>query len=227
MSLFSGGALILFTRDDPAESNNFQSPRSPVLDMGALKSLAGDGGRLSWVLVGVLALAILENLADGRLIWTAFLGITLVVLVLPAVVLRDSSAMLPPAVTAMAVLPGVTRALGPEWITEYATYVGVAAVALAVVVELALFTEAELSPWFADAMVVLTTMAAIGVWAILQFYSDQFLGTELLGSADAVMWEFIRATGAGIAAAIVFELYFEHSTTSDANFADLSGGDSG
>jgi hypothetical protein len=135
--------------------------------------------------------------------------------------------MLPPEVTAMAVLPGVTRALGPAWITEYATYIGVAAVALAVVVELALFTEAEMSPWFADMMVVLTTMAAIGVWAILQFYSDQYLGTEFFGSLDALMWEFIKATGAGVAAAVVFELYFEYQTPSDTNLADLPEGDSG
>ncbi|WP_137283857.1 hypothetical protein [Halorussus salinisoli] len=195
--------------------------------MGVLESLADDGGGVSWALVGVLTLAILENLVDGHLIWTGFLAVTFVVLVLPAAVFRDRSAMLPPEVTAMAVLPGVTRALGPEWVTEYATYVGVAAVALAVVVELALFTEAEMSPWFADVMVVLTTMAAIGAWAILQFYSDQFLGTELLGSADAVMWEFVRATAAGIAAAVVFEFYFEYNTASNATLADLPEGDSG
>lgn len=195
--------------------------------MGALKSLANDGGKLNWVLVGLLVLAILENFVDGDLIWTAFLGITLVVLVLPAVVFRNPSAMLPPEVTVLAVLPGVTRAFGPAWITEYATYIGVAAVALAVVVELALFTEAEMSPWFADMMVVLTTMAAIGVWAILQFYSDQYLGTEFLGSPDALMWEFIRATGAGVAAAVVFELYFEYNTATDTNLADLPEGDSG
>jgi hypothetical protein len=195
--------------------------------MSELESLANDGGELSWVLVALLALAILENFVDGHLIWTAFLGVTLVVLVLPAAVFRNTSAMLPPEVTAMAVLPGVTRAVGPAWLTEYATYIGVAAVALAVVIELALFTETEMSPWFADAMVVLTTMAAIGVWAILQFYSDQYLGTEFLGSPDAVMWEFVRATGAGVAAAVVFELYFEYETPSDANLADLPEGDSG
>lgn len=195
--------------------------------MNAVESPVNDGDTLSWVFVGGLALAILENLVDGHLIWTAFLGVTLVVLVLPAVALRDASAMLPPEITAMAVLPGVTRALGPAWATEYAAYVGVAAVALAVVVEIALFTEAELSPWFADAMVVLTTMSAIGVWAILQFYSDRYLDTEFLGSADAVMWEFIRATGAGVAAAVVFELYFEYKMPSDTTTSDLAEGDSG
>ncbi|MFC4448960.1 hypothetical protein [Halorussus aquaticus] len=195
--------------------------------MGVLESLTDDGGGVSWLLVGVLALAVLENLVDGDLVWTAFLVATLVVLVLPAVVLRDPDAMLPPTVTALAVLPGVTRAVGPAWVTEYATYVGVAAVSLAVVAELTLFTEAELSPRFADAMVVLTTMAAIGAWAVLQFYSDRYLGTELLGSKRAVNWEFVRATVAGVVAAVVFELYFESETSSDANLADLPEGDCG
>ncbi|NEU57890.1 hypothetical protein [Halorussus sp. MSC15.2] len=195
--------------------------------MGVLESLTDDGGVVSWVLVGVLALAVLENLVDGDLVWTAFLVATVVVLVLPAAVLRDPHAMLPPTVTALAVLPGVTRAVGPAWATEYATYVGVAAVSLAVVAELTLFTEAELSPRFADAMVVLTTMAAIGAWAVLQFYSDRYLGTEFLGSAEAVMWEFVRATAAGVAAAVVFELYFEYETSSDTTIADLLEGDCG
>ncbi|WP_205410968.1 hypothetical protein [Halorussus rarus] len=53
-------------------------------------------------------------------------------------------------------------------------------------------------------------MAAIGAWAVLQFYSDRYLGTDLLGGLHAVNWEFVRATVAGVAAAVVFELYFEH-----------------
>lgn len=181
----------------------------------------------SWLLVGILALAILENLVHGALVWTAFLLAGLVLLVFPAVVLRDPSAMLPPEVTALVVLPGVTRALGPAWATEYATYLGVAAAALAVVAEVSLFTDAELAPWFADVMVVLTTMAAIGVWAILQFHSDRYLGTELLGSKNAVNWEFLRATAAGVVAAVVFELYFQYREPADAEASDLARGDGG
>jgi hypothetical protein len=195
--------------------------------MGELGSLADDGVGVSWLLVGVLALAVLENVLDGDLIWTGFLVVTLVVLVLPAAVLRDRSATLPTEVTALAVLPGVSRAVGPAWVTEYAVYLGVAALALAVVAELSLFTAVEMAPWFADALVVLTTMAAIGVWAVLQFYSDQFLGTELIGSLNAVNWEFIRATVAGVVAAIVFELYFEYGVESDAGVSDVAEGESG
>ena len=196
--------------------------------MGALDLLGDeDVDGVSWLLVGILVLVILENLVHGDLVWTAFLLAGLVLLVLPAVVLRDPSAMLPPEVTVLVVLPGVTRALGPVWATEYATYLGVGAAALAAVVEVSLFTDTEMAPWFADAMVVLTTMAAIGVWAILQFYSDKYLGTELLGSQNAVMWEFLRATVAGLAAAVVFEFYFQHREPADAEASDLARGDGG
>jgi hypothetical protein len=176
--------------------------------MAVLESVADDGGTLSWLLVATLPVAILQNLLGGSPIWTAFLLADLVILVLPAVVFRTPSAILPPEVTALAVLPGVSRAFDLALITDYAVYLGVAALALAVVVELALFTEAEMSEQFAAGMVVLTTMAAMGVWAVLQFYSDQFLGTELLESLDAMMWEFVRATVAGALAAGLFGLYF-------------------
>ncbi|WP_435180200.1 hypothetical protein [Halorussus sp. AFM4] len=194
--------------------------------MGVFDSLSG-ADAVNWALVGVLALAIVENLVDGDLVWTGFLAATLVVLAVPLVAFRDAAATLPPAVTALAVLPGVTRAVGPTWLTDYAVYVGVAAVALAVVVEVSLFTEAELAAWFADALVVLTTMAAIGVWAVLQFFSDRYLGTDLLAGLHAVNWEFVRATVAGLAAAVVFEAYFEAEGGRGESVADVAEGEDG
>ena len=194
--------------------------------MGALDSVAGRSATtVSWVLVALLVLAIPENVVYGDPVWTVFLLADLAVLVLPAAVYRDRSMVLPPAVTALAVLPGITRAVGPAWATGYVLYLGVAAVALAVVVEVTLFTETEMDPWFADVMVLLSTMAAIGVWAILQFHADRYLGTELIGSHAAVMWEFVRATVAGVAAAVVFELYFQYRAPADTVSVDLPGGD--
>jgi len=175
--------------------------------MAVLESLADDGGGASWVLVGLLALSIPVTFVSGEPVWTAFLVADLAVLVLPALVFRNPEVMLPWEITALAVLPGVSRVVAPAWITEYATYVGVAAVSLAVVVEIALFTEAEMSERFAAAMVVLTTMAAIGVWAVVEFHADQYLGTEFMGSLDALMWEFVASTIAGVGAGIVFAVY--------------------
>jgi len=191
--------------------------------MTVLESLADDGGGASWVLVGLLALSIPVTVVSGDPVWIAFLVADLAVLVLPAVAFRDPAVMLPPEITALAVLPGVSRVVAPAWITEYATYVGVAAVSLAVVVEIALFTEAEMSERFADAMVVLTTMAAIGVWAVVQFHADRYLGTEFIASPDALMWEFVRATAAGVVAAGVFRLYFRARAPRERVALDASG----
>ncbi|WP_115865388.1 hypothetical protein [Halorussus litoreus] len=191
--------------------------------MAVLESLADDGGGASWLLVGLLALSIPVTLVSGDPVWTAFLVADLAVLVLPAVAFRDPEVMLPPEVTALAVLPGVSRVIAPAWVTEYATYVGVAAVSLAVVVEIALFTEAEMSERFAAAMVVLTTMAAIGVWAVVQFHADQYLGTDFIASPDALMWEFVRATAAGVVAAGVFHFYFRERDPRERVTLDASG----
>ncbi|UPV98828.1 hypothetical protein M0R88_09815 [Halorussus gelatinilyticus] len=193
-----------------------------------LDSLSGErADRLSWLFVGLLVVAIVESVASHDLVWAAFLGLTLAILVLPPLLTEDWGTVLPPSVTALAALPAATRAFDLPWLTDYAVYVGVAAVALAVVVELAVFTDAEMAPWFADATVVMATMAAIGVWAVLQFYSDRWLGTDLLPTTDAVMWEFVRATVAGVAAAVVFEVHFAYLDPTDRRASDLSGGERG
>lgn len=183
--------------------------------------------QLSWLSVGLLAVAMVESVLTDDLVWAALLGVTLVVLVLPPVAARDVGTVLPPSVTGLAALPAVTRAFDLPWLTDFAVYGGVAAVALAVVVELTLFTETEMAPWFADLTVVLTTMAAIGLWAVLQFASDRWLGTELLTTTDAVMREFVRATAAGVLAAGVFEVHFEVVEPNDERASDLPEGERG
>jgi hypothetical protein len=110
---------------------------------------------------------------------------------------------------------------------EYALYLGVAAVAFAIVVELSLFTDVEMAPWFADVTVVLTTMAAIGAWAIVQFYADRFLGTDFIAGRIDLMHEFIRGTIAGVVAAGVFELYFQYRTPAETKTPDVTGGEDG
>ncbi|WP_158058086.1 hypothetical protein [Halorussus halophilus] len=198
--------------------------------MSTLASLVDDANTGSWVLVGLLAIAVPENVFSGDLAWTVFMVGMVTILLLPPVAFRDPAAMLPPEVVGLAVLPAVTRAFwpfGPAWVGEYATYLAVAALALAVVTELALFTSAEMSPWFAAVTVLLTTMAAIGVWAVLQFYSDAYLRTDLLGSLDTLMWEFVQATVAGVIAALFFEVYFRTRAPMDASGSAVTdeGGD--
>jgi hypothetical protein len=58
-------------------------------------------------------------------------------------------------------------------------------------------------------------MATAGVWAVVQWLSDVYLGTGfvLTGDPEAVvertlMLDFVAATVAGLLAGVVFELYF-------------------
>jgi hypothetical protein len=100
------------------------------------------------------------------------------------------------------------------------TYVAVAALALVVAVDLDAFTDVEMTPDFAVAFVVVVTMAAAGLWTILQYASDVYLGTALLGDQTAVMWHLVVATVIGLVAGVAFELYVRrvspgHALTSD------------
>jgi hypothetical protein len=68
---------------------------------------------------------------------------------------------------------------------------------------------------FAVLFVVVTTMATAGVWAVVQWLSDVYLGTGfiLTGESESVveralMLNFVAATVAGVLAGVVFELYF-------------------
>ncbi|WP_276300076.1 hypothetical protein [Halorussus lipolyticus] len=196
--------------------------------MGALEVVTDDDANwVSWLLVGLLALAVGISVVRSEEVWAVFLVGTLGILLVPPVVFRDSSAMLPPEVTGLALLPAVVELVAPEWVTEYALYLGVAALAFAIVVELSLFTDVEMAPWFADATVVLTTMAAIGSWAIVQFYADQWLGTDFITSRYDLMREFIRGTIAGVLGAGVFELYFQFRTPAETKTPDVTGGEDG
>jgi hypothetical protein len=95
------------------------------------------------------------------------------------------------------------------------TYLAVAAVALVIAVELDAFTAVRMNRAFALLFVVVATAAAAGVWAVVQWVSDLYLGTSLLldGRPEEVvetelMWDFVAATATGVLAGLLFEYYF-------------------
>jgi hypothetical protein len=109
----------------------------------------------------------------------------------------------------LAALPILGRALATLVFTSRAaTYLSVAALALIVAVELHVFTPVEMTHWFAVLFVVVATIATAGVWAVVQWLSDVYLGTAFINSANRLMWDFVAATIVGGMAGIVFEWYF-------------------
>lgn len=175
----------------------------------------------SWLLVGFLAVVVIGGVAVGAVLASLLVGVVLVLAVVPAVAYRSAHAMLPWPLLAVASLPVFGAAFGSPWLTSnLVTYAAVATVALVVVVELHLFTETKATPRFAVLLVVVTTMAAAGIWAVGRWLVDLYLGTTFVlvpGASEAaietaLMWEFVHASVAGLLAGVVFELGFRRRT---------------
>ncbi len=181
------------------------------MDRTIIEALVGNerhNAVLAWVLTGFLIFVAVASLLVGDLLWAGFAGVVGVLAVFPAIVFRNGRAAPPWEVLALAALPLVGRTFGSGNVSEFATYLSVAAIALLVAVELQLFTPVRMTPGFAIVFVVIATMATAGAWAVVRWVADLYLATGFLETEEALMWEFVASTAAGIAAGIVFELYF-------------------
>jgi hypothetical protein len=177
---------------------------------------------LAWLLVAFLVVAAGANVLDGSVVWAGFVAVLAVLAVIPAVRHGDPLRMLPWEVLLLASLPVVGRTfvagqrIGGFTLTgRVTTYLAVAAVALVIAVELDVFTQVRMNKAFALLFVVVATTAAAGVWAVVQWIADLYLGTSLLldGRPESVietelMWDFVAATVAGVLAGVLFEYYF-------------------
>lgn len=197
--------------------------------VGHLLSGRRRNATLSWALVGFLVLGVVTSAARGDLIWAGFALVVAALTVLPPVLLRRSTAMLPWEVTALCALPILGRAFSTVTLTgQLATYLSVAAIALVVAVELHLFTPVRMTDSFAVAFVVVATLAMAGLWAVVRWVVDLTLGTALLldpAVPEAVierqlMWEFVASTAAGVIAALVFTLYVRRRIEPDVTFPE-------
>lgn len=176
----------------------------------------------AWAIVAFLVVAAVAELLIGGLLWAGFVLVVAGLAVAPAVGVRNFDAMLPWELLALAALPVVGRTLiagqtvGQITLTgRVTTYLAVAAVALIIAVELDLFTDVRMNDRFAVLFVVITTMAAAGIWAVAQWLSDIYLGTMFLYGRgpehvieETLMWDFVAATVAGILGGVLFEFYF-------------------
>lgn len=190
--------------------------RNMSSDVGHLLSGQRTNAALSWALVGFLMLAVATSLFRDDLVWAGFALVVAVLTVLPPVLLRNTTAMLPWEVTALCALPILGRAISTVTLTgQLATYLSVAAIALVVAVELHLFTPVRMTDSFAVAFVVVATLAMAGLWAVVRWSADLMLGTTFLLdpalSEEVIerhlMWEFVASTAAGVIAGLVFTLY--------------------
>jgi len=191
-------------------------------DFGSFLSESRPNALAAWALVGLFALTVVEGLATGDYLWSAFAAVVGFVVATPAVAYRDPWAMPPWEIVLVAGLPVVGRAVATFSLTsDVATYLSIAAFALLVAVDLHLFTAVKMSVGFAVLFVVVTTVAAAGVWAVARWGADVWLGTELLYEPGLtedeiehkLMLEFVGSSVAGLVAGLLFEGYVRRRTS--------------
>lgn len=176
---------------------------------------------LAWLLVVFVVLVAAGSFLEGNLLWTGFAVAVAALAVVPPVAYRNPTVMLPWEVLLLAVLPLLGHVVATLPLTsDLTTYLSVAAIALVVAVELDVFTRVRMNDWFAVLFVVIATMAAAGVWALVQWFSDLYLGTSFIqpkppvteaeqeAALNALMWDFVAATVAGLLAGLLFVWYF-------------------
>lgn len=161
---------------------------------------------IGWVSTGILALVIIHSSLTDALLWAGFSFAMIVVIVLPPWSTGRWSVMAPWPLVLLSV---ITILLGRFAIfPEIAGYFGVAALALLTAVELDAFTSVEMSRRFAVSFAVLTTLAIQGVWIIIQYYSDLWLGTNYLTSQIELQIDIVLVTFVGLTMGAIFEWYF-------------------
>lgn len=166
---------------------------------------------LAWILAALIFLVFVESLVDLDWVWAAFSGSVLAIVVLPAVAYRDFRVMVPWEVLVLTAIPVAVRSIQYSVLTnQVAVFAGIAATALIIAVELHVFTPVKFDHGFAIGFTVITTLAVGGLYAVLRYVSDVYLGTTYLTTNDALMLQFIDIFTAGVVAGIGFDFYFEN-----------------
>ena len=180
---------------------------------------------LSWLLVIFLLAVVTGSVLDGDLLWAGFTLSVVALALVPATAYRSPRAMLPWEVLLVAILPVFGRSFATMAFTSrITTFLSVAAVALIVAVELHVFTSVQMTHGFAVAFVVVATLASAGIWTVVQWLSDVYLGTAFVAALGRTMWGFVWATVAGVAAGLLFDLYFRTRAPIEPRVPDEAGG---
>lgn len=163
---------------------------------------------IAWLLVAVIGLVWVESFLDWDRQWIVFVAAAGVVALVPPLAYRDWRVMLPWELLTLALLPILVRGLFGGQVGTFAAYVSVAGLALIITVELHTFTDLQVTHWFAVVFVVMTTMASAAAWTIVRWAFDRLLGSTYLSTNEALMTEFLWVTLAGLAAGVLFDVYF-------------------
>lgn len=163
----------------------------------------------SWFLAVYLLVTAFNIFLDGNLMWSIYTFSIFLLVILPVFRSRKLTEMVPFEVLFLLVIPFTLKGIEFGLVGSHTlNYLSASTVALLVIVELDTFTPFKTNRWFAVYLVMLTTAAIAGLWAVLRWFSDIYLGTHLIVSEDLLMWEFAAATLAGLVAGKIFGVYF-------------------
>lgn len=189
--------------------------------MGSVATLL-DRGRLdatvAWLATATLAGTAALFVRRGEPDWAALAALLALTALVVPLAARDPLVTMPGELIALVTVPVVVRAAGVG--PTLTPFLAAAGLALLVAVVLDAFTSLSMTPRFAVVFVVVTTMAFAGAWTVGSFAADRLLGTTFITGKTELMWDLVAATGAGVLAGVVFELYFQRSD----RIARLGGG---
>jgi hypothetical protein len=161
---------------------------------------------LVWGLLAVVLLTASLSVLTSAVPWGAFAVMVIVLVSLPALLTRDWRVMIPWPLALFVTIPVVARALG--FSPELMGYVAISGLALVAVVEIDAFTDVEMSRRIAVLFAALTTLAFQSWWIVAQYYSDRWLGTELLESQTELQWDLVAVTAVTLVMGGFFLWYF-------------------
>lgn len=165
---------------------------------------------ISYALVLFLSAVAVESFFDAEFLWTGFASAVVVLAVLPAISYRDFRAVVPFEVLLVVCLPFLQKAFDLAFLRSHTvSYLAVAFFALMVFTEMDEFTAFESTPRFNVFFVLITTIALAGVWAVVRWLSDIYLGTMTMPDENTLMWEFTAATGVGFALGLGYNFFLK------------------
>ena len=190
---------------------------SKLLKNTALNAFVG------WTMVLFLALLGMGNFIYGRFIWTILIAFVISIIIIPAIRMHKLSVMPSWYFVFLTILPIVGSSTAWYFFsTSIPFYFSVATIALLVAAEINWFTSVKMTDKFAILLVVVTTLAISGLWHLIEWLLDIYLGTSYLLSGlspdainDAVMYQFIYAMVSGVAAGTLFGWYFRSAKNSN------------
>ncbi|MFC4360312.1 hypothetical protein ACFO0N_20390 [Halobium salinum] len=163
---------------------------------------------IAWVLTGLLVLTAVSNFFSGLLVAMAIAAVAAAVAVVPAAAHRSWTRTVPWPMLLLASLPLLVGAFSPSFLGDTLSALGIAALAILVVVALEMTTTIRMTPNFAIGFVMIATLATAGFWALGSAASARYLGTAFVETNAQLMTVFTSALLASVVSALLFRWYF-------------------